>query len=344
MTDGYQLFMSAPHPYNNKPTRRKRWAGVLVLLLLLLAILAALWWWNKNQVEAINRLQQEQLAFAQERQRKLAETLAAIPPVNPETCPPGQVLRPIDEAPTALEVHRAALTLPNDVVPLLKSAELTERLERSTAMVLAKNSKGLSTGSGFFISPNLFVTNHHVIQGGQGDILLASHALKSPRRASVLLTTQGIEAGTPDFALLRLEDGTAPGYLPTSTFLRKLESVVAAGFPGVVVENDPKFARLLAGDSSSAPDLSLTQGAIQSLQTGANNVPLIIHTAPIAKGNSGGPLIDLCGRLIGINTFINVDKTQSSKVSYALSTNTMMAFLKDANVKVADDARGCAVS
>src|SRR5690606_20172279 len=158
----------------------------------------------------------------------------------------------------------------------------------------------------------------HVVQGGKGDVLLASQALKSVRRASVLMTTQTSDAGSADFALLRLLDGSAPGVLPASTLLQKLEPVVAAGFPGMVVENDPRFASLLAGDSSSAPDLNLTQGAIQSLQTGANNIQLIVHTAAIAKGNSGGPLIDMCGRLVGINTFINVDKNQSSKISYSL--------------------------
>lgn len=350
--------MSESYPRNGSSPSPKRIIATVILLILLCALLAGLWWWNKNRVESINRLQQEQLAAALDRQKALAETLAAIPSVNPETCPPGQVLRPIDSAPSSASLSSessqrnakassapalAGNAVSGPSVPALKNTELAARLEQATAMVLVENSKGLSTGTGFFISPNLLITNHHVVQGSKGSILLASHSLKSVRRASILLTTKGSDAGSADFALLRLEDGTAPGFLPASTLLQKLASVIAAGFPGMVVENDAQFTRLLAGDSSSAPDLNLTQGSIQSLQTGTNDIPLIIHTAAISKGNSGGPLVDQCGRLIGINTFINVDRNQSSKISYALGTETMMAFLADANVSVADDTRNCAV-
>src|SRR5690606_16097272 len=98
MTDGYELFMSANHTEPGQPPRQKRWIVLLILAVLLLAVLAGLWWWNKSRIDALNRLQQEQLSEAQARQQALAATLASLPSVNPENCPPGQVLRPITNA------------------------------------------------------------------------------------------------------------------------------------------------------------------------------------------------------------------------------------------------------
>ena len=70
--------------------------------------------------------------------------------------------------------------------------------------------------------------------------------------------------------------------------------------------------------------------------------PLIVHTASIAKGNSGGPLVDGCGRVVGINTCINVDQSQSAKINYAIRSQVIAAFLQSAGASARNDARPCA--
>jgi S1-C subfamily serine protease len=70
-------------------------------------------------------------------------------------------------------------------------------------------------------------------------------------------------------------------------------------------------------------------------------MPLIVHTASIAKGNSGGPLVDGCGRVVGINTFINVDQSQSAKINYAIRSEAMATFLQGAGASVRADSRPC---
>ncbi|MBN9425143.1 MAG: hypothetical protein J0H09_01435 [Burkholderiales bacterium] len=71
---------------------------------------------------------------------------------------------------------------------------------------------------------------------------------------------------------------------------------------------------------AAAPDLNLTQGVVQSLQSGTGGTPLIVHTTAIARGNSGGPLVDRCGRAAGVNTFMNIDQRESAKIHYAIRT------------------------
>jgi S1-C subfamily serine protease len=221
---------------------------------------------------------------------------------------------------------------------------LAKRLEEATAIVLVDGGRaGTGMGTGFFISPTLLVTNRHVVEDSTTtSVLVSSKALGSLRRATVLKVTRNAEIGNPDFALLRMEDGTSTGALDLSPEAPKLAGVVAAGYPAVVVKSDPSFQRMLSGDISAAPDLNLTKGAVQSLQTGPDGTPLLVHTASIAKGNSGGPLVDGCGRVVGVNTFINVDQSQSAKINYAIRSPAIAGFVKAAGATARMDSRPCA--
>jgi S1-C subfamily serine protease len=219
---------------------------------------------------------------------------------------------------------------------------LVQQLERATAIVIVAGPNDLATGTGFFIAPTLLLTNRHVVEQSAGKrIVVTSRELGSVRRATVLRVTRSSTPGEPDFALLRMDDGVAKGALDMAAETTKLATVVAAGYPSVVLNGDANFRRLLGGDLSAAPDLNLTGGAVQSLQAGEGGMPLIVHTASIAKGNSGGPLVDGCGRVIGVNTFINVDQSQSAKINYAIHSRVLASFLQAANANPRIDARPC---
>lgn len=232
-------------------------------------------------------------------------------------------------APAATPSAAVPSGLSSPSIPALSRALLARRLETASAMVIVRGDSGLETGTGFFVSDDLLVTNRHVVEHSTGGhLLVVSQSLGSARRAQVVGLTPDAEPGSPDFALLRLDDGKAPGWLTLSQDVDKLADVVAAGYPGMVVSSDTAFERLTQGDLSAAPDLSLTQGVVQSLQQGPAGTGLIVHTASIAKGNSGGPLVDGCGRVVGVNTFINVDRTQSAKISYAINAAALERFVK----------------
>ncbi len=333
--------MAEPSPRTAPDPVRTPWFW-LGLLLTLALLAAAVWWWLQGREQAPDA-RAAQLAAAQERGRTLAAELAAAAPPAPADCAPGEVRQPVPGA-AAVPASTPAASMPpppatGKATPLGEAA-LAQHLENATAMVVVPLDKGVGVGTGFFIAPNLLVTNRHVVEDRQR-VFLASNALKTVRRATVLRTTSSADIGSPDFALVRLDEGTAPGLLDATPDIAKLSTVVAAGFPTVVTRSDERFQRLMAGDVSAAPDLSLTQGAVQSLQTGSGGMPVIVHTAAIAKGNSGGPLVDACGRLVGVNTYISVDQAQSARIQYAIRTPVMHAFLQSAGASARNDTRPC---
>ena len=67
-------------------------------------------------------------------------------------------------------------------------------------------------------------------------------------------------------------------------------------------------------DTNFFPDLTITRGTISSEQKIKGGFEAFYHTAKIARGNSGGPLTDKCGDVLGINTWgLNLNKVKMKK-------------------------------
>lgn len=256
-----------------------------------------------------------------------AAPASPAPPVAVAAVPPAPVPAPSPSQPPAA-----------GTVPALNAAQLVERLEGGTALVIA----GDSIATGFFVTPDLLVTNRHAVEDStDGRVVIASRSLGRALPGTVVGASAEGPVGGTDFALVRLVSGKASGTLTVTTRFAKLSGVTAAGYPGLTVLNDAGFRRLVGGDMRAAPDLNITQGTVQAIQPLDTGGVGIVHTASILQGNSGGPLVDACGRVIGVNTFIAVDQEQSGRISYAQTTEAMLVFLKRHGAVLQADTRSC---
>lgn len=220
---------------------------------------------------------------------------------------------------------------PSSTAVIPSSEKFRKLLVNQTVRVIA----GKKSGSGFFIDKNLVVTNRHVIEGiGQGEVFVTNQTFaEGPIRARIIAATVKSDFARPDFAVLQLER------TPLSVVVAKiaktpsaLDEVFAVGFPGKTIVTD---------ENSVTPSTVLSSGKVTVIQKRNDGAILVIHTADIARGSSGGPLVNKCGQIVGVNTFINSNTGPDGRALYALSSETLINFLKATKSPFTEVDRAC---
>jgi hypothetical protein len=138
------------------------------------------------------------------------------------------------------------------------------------------------TGTGFFVAPDLVLTNHHVVSRSAFVTLRMYGGGRAQGRVSST-------APQADLAILRT-DGGGPGRraleLRPVASVRVGEEVLAIGSPGM---------------GPRALEATVTRGIVSGIRT-MDGVTVLQTDAALNPGNSGGPLVDAQGRVVGINT------------------------------------------
>ncbi len=159
-----------------------------------------------------------------------------------------------------------------------------------------------SLGSGVIVEGGLVVTNHHVIENA--DEVRVALTDRREFDADVVLKDEG-----SDLAVLKIR--AAPADLPVVPFgesdaLEVGDIVLAVGNPFGVGQ-------------------TVTQGIVSAVartQVGITDYQFFIQTdAAINPGNSGGALVDMAGRLVGINTAIFSRGGGSNGIGFAVPSN-----------------------
>jgi serine protease Do len=161
-------------------------------------------------------------------------------------------------------------------------------------------------GSGLIIDRDgQILTNAHVVDGAASLTVTLASGTKTPGKIV------GLDPML-DLALVKIATAAAPAVatLGDSKTVKVGEEVVAIG-------------------SAVGLEQTMTRGIISGLNRilpGLADQPMIQTDAPINPGNSGGPLVDRCGAVIGINTFISED---AQSVGFAIPINTAKAVLRE---------------
>jgi 2-alkenal reductase len=170
------------------------------------------------------------------------------------------------------------------------------------------------SGSGVFISDNGYIlTNNHVVEGTQNVNIVLSDG--SQETATIVGTDK-----YADLAVLKTE-GKVPAVatLGNSDVLDPGESVIAIGSP--------------LGDFKNSVTVGVVSATGRSIDTGNGySIEGLIQTdAAINQGNSGGPLVDLAGEVVGINTLIvrsSGSGTVAEGLGFSIPANTAEAVSK----------------
>ena len=182
-------------------------------------------------------------------------------------------------------------------------ADLTGRVLRATVAVSGSTSDGGSSGSGFFLDTRgHIVTNHHVISDVQPPITVTLHG-----GAKALAGVVGVDK-IADIAVLTL-DGKWPHALPLRrSRVRTGEMCLAVGNP--------------LGRYPESVTIGVVSGLARTASAGPGrpHYDLLQTDCDIHEGNSGGPLVDVRGRVIGITTLLD---TESPYIGLAIPAETV---------------------
>jgi S1-C subfamily serine protease/HEAT repeat protein len=209
----------------------------------------------------------------------------AAPPSAGQTAAPGKVVvastnaaEPTDRAgspPSKPGERTAATSAP------LTTAQIVARVEPSVAVIRGKR----SSGTGFLVRPGVLVTNAHVIEGEvTRNLEIAFPSAPEGQRgpAGAELISKDTKR---DLAFLKVNTSLPPLEIAEAYRYQKGDDVLVIGNPGiggkVVLEN------------------AVSRG-VMSTRTEIEGQPFYQLGIALNPGNSGGPVVDLAGKVIGV--------------------------------------------
>src|ERR1035438_8605090 len=231
---------------------------------------------------------------------------------------------------TFAQTERSSGALRNDPLHLFSQSiqALTATVTKSVVQIVATGygfgSQKTSTDTALFEPQEAIGSG--VILTADGYIVTNSHVVQGARKIRVRLP--GLEAPGPD--------GSKP-HGPVSAKLVGLDrqsdiavlKIDATDLPALPFADSDELKQgqvVFAFGSPQGLENSVTMGVVSAIarQVSEDNPTTYVQTdAPINPGNSGGPLVDVDGRVVGIDTFILSESGGSEGLGFAIPSNVV---------------------
>lgn len=174
-----------------------------------------------------------------------------------------------------------------------------------------KGNKESWTGTGFALNNGYIVTNYHVIEDAKKiSVYGIEESFNLSYSAEIIATDKN-----NDLAIIKIKDNFFSGFgkIPYSintSMVEVGEDIFVLGYPMT---------------STMGEEIKLTTGVISSKTGFQGDVSLYQISAPIQPGNSGGPLFDKKGNVIGI---VNAKHQGAENVGYAIKTSYLKTLIE----------------
>lgn len=171
--------------------------------------------------------------------------------------------------------------------------EMIERVKNACAFIVIEENGLTRFGSAFCVHESgLYVTNLHVVEGSARIPLTQLTVDGEEIRRWAVPVRSSMEQ---DLVLLQLEE-PSEGPLPSLALgdlvsLTETDAVTVFGYP---------FGKQLSMEESELPEISVNMGHVTSIRRQHGSVRAIQFDAAVNPGNSGGPLVNEAGEVIGV--------------------------------------------
>jgi putative serine protease PepD len=203
----------------------------------------------------------------------------------------------------------------------LTATQIYKRASAGVVAIKAVTTQGADEGTGIVLNDKgLILTNDHVVAGATS-LTVAANGSSSATTSATLVGEEANE----DLALIKVDPsglGLKPLTLASTKTVQVGDPVYAIGSPYGLQETLTRGIVSALGRTISAPDGAKITGAIQT-------------DAALNPGNSGGPLLDEEGQVVGVNSQIASDAASvggsqpgSTGVGFAISSDTVAQAVK----------------
>lgn len=201
-------------------------------------------------------------------------------------------------------------TLTTDETGKLSSEQVVQKVLPSVVQIEATNQAGISGGSGVIMSEDGYIiTNAHVVEDARSITVTTND--KNEHQAELIAYDSESDVG-----IIKIEGTFTPATFGDSSKVVPGEEVLAIGTP----YSSDLFQTVTKGVVSAKRD-SLTFSSL------GLTINVIQHDAAINSGNSGGPLVNMYGQVIGINS-VKISGLYEN-LSFALQINNVLSVASD---------------